>query len=37
MSNKSGKEQCSAFLYIISQAGRDIFYAFVEVEPGDND
>ena len=29
MSDKSEKEKCSAFLYIISQAGRDIFNAFV--------
>ena len=29
MSGKSEKEKCSAFLYIIGQAGRDIFNAFV--------
>ena len=29
MSDKSEKEKCSAFLYIIGQAGRDIFNAFV--------
>eukprot|EP00731_Ephydatia_muelleri_P020491 Em0013g218a len=28
-SDKSEKEKCSAFLYIIDQAGRDIFNAFV--------
>eukprot|EP00731_Ephydatia_muelleri_P001018 Em0001g1018a len=29
MPDKSEKEKCSAFLYIIGQAGRDIFNAFV--------